>query len=110
MNLPPEQEAIRARCFHPSGTFVEFPKEDVETSIPERFEKVVRLYPDHFAVKRKEQTVTYDALNRAANRLARRILTRQQPKQEPVALFLEPGISLIVASLGVLKAGKLAYS
>jgi len=26
-NLPPEQEAIRAKCFHPSGTFVEFPKE-----------------------------------------------------------------------------------
>ena len=41
MNLPPEQEAIRARCFHPSGTFVEFPIEDVETSIPARFEKIV---------------------------------------------------------------------
>ena len=108
MNLPPEQEAIRAKCFHPSAKFVEFPAEDVETSIPERFEKIVRLYPDHFAVKRKEQTVTYDALNRAANRLARRILTQQQPKQEPVALFLEPGISLIVASLGVLKAGKIS--
>ena len=28
-------------CFHPSGTFVEFPIEDVETSIPARFEKIV---------------------------------------------------------------------
>ena len=28
-NLPPEQQAIRAKCFHPSGTFVEFPIEDV---------------------------------------------------------------------------------
>ena len=43
--LPPEQEAIRAKCFHPSGTFVEFPIEDVETSIPTRFE-IVRLYPE----------------------------------------------------------------
>jgi hypothetical protein len=33
--LPPEQEAIRAKCFHPSGTFVGFPIEDVETSIHE---------------------------------------------------------------------------
>jgi len=38
-NLPPEQEAIRAKCVHPTGTFVEFPIEDVETSIPARFEK-----------------------------------------------------------------------
>ena len=30
--LPPEQQAIRDKCFHPSGTFVEFPIEDVETS------------------------------------------------------------------------------
>ena len=29
MNLPPEQESIRAKCFHPSGTFTEFPKEDI---------------------------------------------------------------------------------
>lgn len=41
--LPPEQEAIRAKCFHPSGTVVEFPIEDVETSIPARFEKIVRV-------------------------------------------------------------------
>jgi hypothetical protein len=32
---PLEQQAIRDKCFHPSGTFVEFPIEDVETSIPE---------------------------------------------------------------------------
>jgi hypothetical protein len=28
-----EQQAIRDKCFHPSSTFVEFSKEDVETSI-----------------------------------------------------------------------------
>jgi len=37
-NLPPEQQAIRVKCFHPSGTFVEFRKEEIEQSIPERFE------------------------------------------------------------------------
>ena len=49
--LPPEQQAIQERCFHPSGTVVEFPMEDVETSIPRRFEKIVRMYPDRIAVK-----------------------------------------------------------
>ena len=50
MNLPPEQEAIRAKCFHPSRTFVEFSKEDVETSIPERFEKIAAKNPKRIAV------------------------------------------------------------
>lgn len=40
VSLPPEQPAIRDKCFHPSGTFVEFPIEEVEQSIPERFEKL----------------------------------------------------------------------
>jgi len=35
---PPEQQAIRVKCFHPSGNFVEFMKEEIEQSIPERFE------------------------------------------------------------------------
>ena len=43
MRLPPEQETIRAKCFHPRGTFVEFPEEDVETSIPARFELKIPL-------------------------------------------------------------------
>jgi hypothetical protein len=47
--LPPEQEAIRAKCFHPSGTFVEF-REKVEQSIPDKFEQVVTQYPDLIAV------------------------------------------------------------
>ena len=51
INLPPEQQAIRGKCFHSSGAFVEFPMEDVETSIPARFEKIVRLHADRIAVK-----------------------------------------------------------
>ena len=49
--VPPEQQAIRDKCFHPSGTFIEFPIEDVETSIPARFEKIVQRYPQRIAVK-----------------------------------------------------------
>jgi hypothetical protein len=26
--LPPEQQAIRGKCFHPSGKYIEFPQED----------------------------------------------------------------------------------
>lgn len=105
-NLPPEQEAIRAKCFHPSGTFIEFPQEEIEQSIPERFEKIVRGFPDRLAVRTKSRTLTYDELNKAANRLARAILTQRGQGQEPVALCLRDGVQLITAHLAVLKAGK----
>ncbi len=44
--LPPEQKAIRANCFHPTGTFVEFRREDVEQSIPHHLEQIVAKCPD----------------------------------------------------------------
>jgi amino acid adenylation domain-containing protein len=104
--LPPEQEAIRAKCFHPSGTFVEFSKEDVETSIPARFEKIVLRHPDRLAVKVGKRALTYDDLNRAANRIARTILALTGQGSEPIALLFEHGIDVIATILGVLKAGK----
>jgi hypothetical protein len=44
MDLPLEQQAIRAKCFHPSGRFVEFFLEDVALSIPARFERLRLLW------------------------------------------------------------------
>jgi acyl-coenzyme A synthetase/AMP-(fatty) acid ligase/acyl carrier protein len=106
-SLPPEQQAIRDKCFHRSGTFVEFPKEDVEGSIPERFEKIVRRYPERLAVKMGDHVLTYGKLNQSANRLARAILARQGVGNEPVAIFVEDGVLVIIAILGILKAGKI---
>ena len=106
-NLPPEQQAIRAKCFHPTGTFIEFAKEEVEQSIPERFEKIVSTYPKHIAVKTRNQQLTYAELNHAANRVAHTILAHRGEGQEPVALLLPKGAPLTVAIFGVLKAGKI---
>jgi amino acid adenylation domain-containing protein len=106
VNLPPEQEAIRAKCFHPTGTFVEFPIEDVETSIPERFEKIVRMYPDRIAVEVDDERLTFEALNRAANRLANVILDSRDEDKTPIAVVLPRGVAQSVAILAVLKAGK----
>jgi amino acid adenylation domain-containing protein len=104
--LPPEQQAIRDKCFHRSGTFVEFPVEDVETSIPERFEQMVRLYPDQLAVKMGDRALTFEELNGATNRIAHAILEKRGPGSEPIALLFEHGIDVIAAIFGVLKAGK----
>jgi len=104
--LPAEQQAIRAKCFHPTGTFVEFPKEEVKQSIPERLEKIVRTHPDRLALKAKNLSWTYDELNQSANRIAHAILNGWTQGTEPIALLLEPGASPVVAMIGVLKAGK----
>jgi non-ribosomal peptide synthetase component F len=107
MQLPLKQEVIQAKCFHPSGKFVEFPKQDVETSIQERFEQIAGRFPDRVAVKMRNRTLTYQELNQAANRLAHAILAQRGESQEPIALLMDHDIPLIVAIVGVLKAGKI---
>jgi amino acid adenylation domain-containing protein len=105
--LPPEQQALWAKCVHPTGTFIEFKREEIEQAIPDRFEQQVAQYPDRVAVSGKTVTFTYDALNKLANRVARAILNRCGQGAEPIALLFEPGAPVIAAFLGVLKAGKI---
>lgn len=105
-HLPQQQQAIRSRCACPTDSFLEFKNEVVEQSIPDRFEQQAARHPDRIAVKTKEQAVTYNTLNQAANRLARVILARSNSNEEPVALLLETGVSMIGAILAVLKAGQ----
>src|SRR5262245_441170 len=83
-----------------------FTKEDIEHSVPERFEKVVRSYPDAIAVKTGNTVITYAQLNAAANRLARTIRSRNGNATQAVALLFENGFTLAASMLGVLKAGK----
>lgn len=90
-----------------SNSFVEFAREEIERSIPARFEKQVDHYPDQIAIKTKDQTLTYSELNRLANRVAHALLHRRRQIEEPVAFLLEDGIPQIVIILGILKAGKM---
>ena len=110
MNLPPGQVAIRAKCFHPSGKFVEFSKEDIETSIPERFEKVVRMYHDRVAVKIQDSTLTYDELNKSANRVARVILDRLGRQNRPVVILSEQNLTAIILSFAIWKSGNIVIA
>ena len=102
----PVQQAIRAKCFHPTGTFIAFGPEEVEQSIPHRFEQQVARHPERLAVKSRDQTLTYAVLNQMANRVARAIQARCGVGEEPIALLFEQGAPAIAALLGVLKVGK----
>jgi amino acid adenylation domain-containing protein len=89
-----------------TSRFVPFPREDVERSVPERFERQVLLSPDQIAVVDSISTVTYRELNRLANRIAHAILAMRGPEPEPVVLLVATGVPVVAAMLGVLKAGK----
>jgi amino acid adenylation domain-containing protein len=105
-NPSPGDEAIEANGIHASREIGEFPIEEVETSIQERFEKIVRLYPNQIAVKSDSHAVTYAELNTMANSVARILLTQRGNEPEAIALLLSKDASLMAAMLGVLKAGK----
>jgi amino acid adenylation domain-containing protein len=89
-----------------TSRFVRFPREEVEQSVPARFERQARLCPDQIAVADAESTVTYRDLNRLANRIARAVLAVRGTGPEPVALLVGNGVPVVAAMLGVLKAGK----
>jgi len=106
-DLPPEQRAIRDKCFHPTGRFVEFKREEIEQTIPERFEQMVRLYPDNLAVRSRSCELTYEQLNKTANWVADAILAKRGEGQETIALLLEHDAPAIASILGIIKAGKI---
>lgn len=89
-----------------TSRFVPFPREEVEQSVPARFERQVSLYPEQIAVADAEATITYRDLNRLANRIAHAVLAVRGAGPEPVALLVGNGVPVAAAMMGVLKAGK----
>jgi amino acid adenylation domain-containing protein len=84
--------------------------DEIERSVPDRFEEIVRRYPDRHALKIGARPFTYHELNRAANRIAHAILARRGDHSEPIALLFENGFEAIAAFFGVLKARKFAVT
>lgn len=89
----------------PRNPFIEFPRTDLKTSIPTRFEHQVALYPHKNAIQTQSGAITYSALNQQANQVAWSILDRLNGQSAPVAILLESGVDMAMAILGVSKAG-----
>ncbi|MAU01043.1 MAG: non-ribosomal peptide synthetase [Anaerolineaceae bacterium] len=80
---------------------------EIEQSVPERFEKMVRRYPQHIAIKTKTESLTFSGLNEAANRIAHTILQQDTDIEESmVGVLLKQGGAFLAAMLGTLKSGK----
>ncbi|HEX5108548.1 MAG TPA: amino acid adenylation domain-containing protein [Vicinamibacterales bacterium] len=86
--------------------YQEFPEADVAGSIATRFARQVEASPDRLAVRHLDHQLTYQDLDRAANRIAQALLAALGDREEPILVLVEPGAGAIVLLLGVLKAGK----
>ena len=79
---------------------------DMKSSVPEQMERWPRLYPERIAVKTLSRQLTWDELNRQANRWARAILKTGIDDDQPIAMLISERASLTAAIIAVLKAGK----
>jgi amino acid adenylation domain-containing protein len=95
-----------SRRVQPRHPFLEFRPEEIEQSIPARFEQQVARYPDRPAIVTKGDRITYGELNKAANRVARAILALRGDTNEPTAFLLGSRALAMAGILGILKAGK----
>lgn len=85
-----------------NSTHRPYPYEDC---IHKLFERQAERTPDALAVKFKGRSCSYSELNALANRLAARLQSLGVEPEVPVAICLERSIEMVVAVLGVLKAG-----
>ena len=106
-HLPGWQQTIQARCYHPTGTFTPFAIEDIEMSVPDRFEGIVAQYGNRMAIKTQRHALTFNDVNHLANRIAHAIIDAHGRGNEPIALLFAKGAPLLAAFLGTLKAGKI---
>ena len=74
---------------------------------PSGLRRSVRLYPERLAIKARGYSLSYEALNRAANRIANAVLRDQGEKDEPVTLLFGKREALTAAIFGVLKTGRI---
>ena len=73
--------------------------------LQELFEEQVERTPEATALVHEEQQLSYAELNQRANRLAHYLQRRGVGPEQVVGLLLERSLEMVVAILGVLKAG-----
>ena len=73
--------------------------------IHQLFEETAKNTPNRVALIFRNESMTYDELNKKANRLARLLQLKGVCKDKVVGIFVEPSFEMIIGILGILKAG-----
>ena len=69
------------------------------------FERQTRATPDRVAISFADKNLTYSQLNARSNQLARHLRKRGASPDSVVGIYIERSLDMVVALLGVLKAG-----
>ncbi|MCY1045105.1 non-ribosomal peptide synthase/polyketide synthase, partial [Corallococcus sp. bb12-1] len=85
-----------------NATASDYPR---DASIHERFSAQAARTPDAVALVQAERTLTYAELERASNQVAHHLRALGVTAGARVGVYLERSVELVVALLGVLKAG-----
>jgi amino acid adenylation domain-containing protein len=80
---------------------------DPNCTIVELFERHARFRPEAVALVQGTEELTYGELNRKANQLAHYLRRSGAGPEVPVAMCMERNFRMIVALLGILKAGSI---
>jgi amino acid adenylation domain-containing protein len=76
-----------------------------DQTIVDLFEQHAQKTPHAVAVRFRDQQMSYDELNRRANRVALRLKQHGVGAETMVGLFMEPSLNVVSRLLGILKAG-----
>lgn len=76
-----------------------------DSTVPKRFEKQARKTPHQVAVRCGNDEFTYESLNEKSDRLASYLREQEIGSGDYVGLYFERSAELMVALLGVMKAG-----
>jgi amino acid adenylation domain-containing protein len=79
---------------------------DIETTIPDRFDRIAAQLSSHLAIRDQEHSWTYKELQRRANQLAQAVLERSSVGAGCVAYLVPHSPEMVLCGLGILKAGK----
>lgn len=85
-----------------SGTRSDYPR---DSAIHRVFEEQAQRTPSAIALVFQDSELSYDALNRGANRLARRLQKLGVHRDVPVGVWMERSTEMAIALLAILKAG-----
>lgn len=69
------------------------------------FEREAALRPDAIALTHNDKALSFDGLNRRANKLARQLRKLSIGPDSVVGLIFEPSPEMVISMLGILKAG-----
>ena len=102
-----KQEELQNTCYHPSGNWIPFDWQNLTQTFPERITQLAAQHPERLAVEDESMSLTYSELEQASNAAAYTILEKIGPGDDIVTLLAGAHVKAVIATIGIMKAGKI---